>query len=1130
MRLFRSEVVVVLAAFASLLASTVNAADKRAAAVTADTVITAQQVAFFETKIRPVLIERCVECHSGDEPESGLKLESRADLLRGGELGTALLPGKPKQSLLISALKHDEFIKMPPKEKLPTQQVVDFTRWVEMGAPWPNSIPTPSGTETNSAAEAEPGQQFTAEQRSHWAFQPVAAPTPPELKSAWPQSPIDLFILRQLNTAKLQPAPPANKRTLLRRATFDLTGLPPTPSEVESFLLDESSDAFAKVVDRLLASPRYGEHWGRHWLDVVRYADSNGLDENLSYANAFRYRDYVISAFNEDKPYARFVQEQIAGDLLPELNDERQDMDRYVATGFLAIGPKMLAEDDPMKMQMDIIDEQLSTLGQTFMGLTLGCARCHDHKFDPLPTEDYYSLAGIFKSSKTMENHNVVAVWYERPLVSTTVTEQIAAIDKEVAETTSKIEQLKADQRTRIGQHVQDRFGQYLLANAALDRLQKHSRAHREGLTASEVPLPVHNGSVLFEAEAFHRGNVERLSDGYGEGIGIIATRGAAFAEYDFAVERAGKYGLEIRYAAAESRPLNVIVNGETLQKAVAGQVTGSWYPDTQRWFAAGQFELKAGKNTLKLDSAKVYPHIDQLQLVYVGPEPWPYPTPPPMSTIGIAADHQVNPELAFVWQEFLKQVDEDKLIQFPSFSTWLAFARLDTASFAQEVSVLLNELSSPDGLGATTPSVLKQSLLQAQPQSLADVAGIYQEVLNTLRENAEDDDELMQEWYLSPSPLLGPSKIVDSMLPPESRQQFQALQDRLQQLTSSRPTYDVAMGVTEAAPESLRVHLRGSHIALGKAVPRRFPRIISGVEQLPIGAQESGRLQLAKWLSSPNHPLTGRVLVNRVWHWRFGRGISPSVDNFGLLGQPPTHPQLLDWLTRRFLENDGSIKQLHRLMMLSSTYQMSTQFSEASNKTDPENNFLWRFRRRRLTGEEIRDSLIALGTGLEHRIGGSLLKIKNRAYVTVSGTNLTDEFDSLRRSVYLPVVRSAVYQVLQTFDFPDPAVAAGVRQTSTVAPQALMMMNSELVEQQTLAMAQRLLTVPSVDDRIFAAFDSALNRKPNASEIETGRQYVLQAQRVASTTQQESDDAQLQAWQSYCRVLLSSNEFAYVE
>ncbi len=1113
--------------FLAVTATAVAAGD---GGVNSGTAITAQQETFFETKIRPVLVDRCIECHSGDEPESGLNLESRDGLLHGGELGTAILPGKPAQSLLISALKHDEFIKMPPKEKLPTRQVLDFTRWVKMGAPWPNSKPTSHGSGTIPEAKAVPGQTFTPEQRSHWAFQPVADPPSPAVKSDWPQSPIDHFILSQLNTAKLHAAPPADKRTLIRRATFDLTGLPPTLSEVDAFLSDDAADAFTKVVNRLLASSRYGEHWGRHWLDVVRYADSNGLDENLSYANAFRYRDYVISAFNDDKPYARFVQEQVAGDLLPELSDERQNMDRYVATGFLAIGPKMLAEDDPMKMQMDIIDEQINTLGQAFMGLTIGCARCHDHKFDPLPTEDYYSLAGIFKSSKTMENHKVVAVWYERPLVSATVTEEIAAIDKEVARITQRIEEFNTDQRVRISEQLHSGFGRYLLAVADLNRFRKEAGSHREALSASASSLPLRNGFVLFEAEAFHRGNVERLSDGYGEGIGVIGTRGAGFAEYDFNVEKAGEYGLEIRHAAAQSRPLNVIVNGKAVQTAVAGRVTGSWYPDGQRWFTAGQFDLKAGKNTLKLDSAKVYPHIDQLALVYRGPEPWPFQAPPPKSMTRIAAQHQVNLELVSVWQEFLQQVDEGKLTRFPSFTAWQSFTRLNDATFPHDVLPLLESLSSPIGLGATTPSVLKHALLRTNPKSLADVADVYQELLDVLMDDAAADSELKQEWNLSPSPLLGPSEITTSMLSSASRQQLQALQDQLQQSTSSRPTYDVAMGITDAAPEDLRIHLRGSHIALGKIAPRRLPRIIDHVEQFPIGEQESGRLQLAEWLSSPNHPLTWRVLVNRVWHWRFGRGLSPSVDNFGLLGQPPTHPKLLDWLTRRFLESGGSLKQLHRMMMLSSTYQMSTQFSEDSSRADPANNLLWRFRRRRMTAEEMRDSLIALGTGLEHKLGGSLLKVKNRAYVTVSGTNLTDEYENLRRSVYLPVVRSSVYEVLQTFDFPDPAVATGARQTSTIAPQALMMMNSDLVEQQTLAMAQRLLTLSSDPERITAAFESALNRRPVASELELGQHYLQQAQQIADSAQFDSEEAKLRAWQSYCRVLLSSNEFAFVE
>lgn len=1093
----------------------------------ADAAITPQQVAFFETRIRPVLVERCLECHSGESPESGLNLESRAGLLLGGELGTALVPGKPAESLLISALKHDEFLKMPPKEKLPTPQLADFIQWVESGAPWPGSKSEVPITELPSG----PGPQFSQEQKEHWAFQPVADPVPPEITSDWVRSPIDQFVLLRLTAAGLNPAPPADKRTLIRRATFDLTGLPATSAEVDAFLADDSSEAFSRVVDRLLASPRYGEHWGRHWLDVVRYADSNGLDENLSYANAFRYRDYVISAFNDDKPYTRFVQEQIAGDLLPELDDEKENLARGIATGFLAIGPKMLAEDDPVKMQMDIIDEQISTLCQAFMGLTIGCARCHDHKFDPLPTEDYYSLAGIFKSSKTMENHNVVAVWYERPLVSTAVALQIAEVDAKIAENTQQIDQLKSDIRKQIAAEMQEQLGQYLLAAAAVDKFEQQPEHQRTALTESETPFPVDSGYALIEAEAFHRGNVERLFAGYGQEIGIVATSGAGFAEFDLDVSHPGEYQLELRFAAAESRPLKVLVDGRTVQEHVAGQVTGSWYPDGQRWFSAGKFQLAQGMNTLKLDSARVYPHIDRLAVIYCGPEPWPFPKTASGSISQIVAEHHVKEELVTVWRDFLKQAEKDSSTLFPSFRTWQAFAGSDRSVFRVGAADVLSELSSNVGLGATTPQTLKKRLREAEPNSLREVADVYQNLSREFQQaSGQIDEELKAEWYQPNSPLSGPTEINDAMLPAEHRPRLQELQAAAEQLKSSRPGYDVAMGVTEGQPENLRIHLRGSHIALGEVAPRRFPRIITGVEQPAIGELESGRLQLAKWLTSPDHPLVGRVIVNRVWHWHFGRGLTPTVDNFGLLGQPPTHPELLDWLTRRFLDSGGSLKQLHRQLMLSATYRMSTQYDEAAHEADPENETLWRFRRRRLTGEELRDSLIAIGAGLDETMGGSLLKVKNRAYVTGSGSNLTDEYDNRRRSVYLPVVRSSVYDVLQTFDFPDPAVAAGSRQSSTVAPQALMMMNSDLVDQQTLAMAKRLLNLSSDQERIESVFATVVNREPDFSEIEAGQDYVKQALQAADLPQSPPEAAVLRAWQSYCRVLLSSNEFVYVE
>lgn len=1074
-----------------------------------DGAVTADQQAYFETHIRPVLADRCFDCHSQDNAESDLDLSSRAGMLRGGQLGSALKPGQPAASLLISAIRHDEFIKMPPKEKLSSRDIAHFTRWVEMGAPWPNSKVT-SDPVPEPGVETPVGPLFTEEQTSHWSFQPVTDPAPPDVRSDWVTSPIDQFILQRLNDAGLKPAPPADRRTLIRRVTYDLTGLPPTPEETAAFLADESGDAFEKLVDRLLASPRYGEHWGRHWLDVARYADSNGLDENLSYANAWHYRDYVIRAFNSDKPYPRFVQEQIAGDLLPEVDDEQENLDRFIATGFLALGPKMLAEDDPVKMQMDIIDEQLSTLGQTFMGLTLGCARCHDHKFDPLPTEDYYSLAGIFKSSKTMENHKVVAVWYERPLVSKAVQQQIDEADRGLAAVKKKIDDFTVAERESVARHIQDRFGRYLLAAAELQKAHQQPQPRRSAQARQKQPFVIVDGAAVLEAEAFHRGNIETQTTGYGEGIGVVLSRGEGFVEYDVDVVQPGTYQLEVRFAAQSSRPVQVRVNGLVVDDAVAGQETGSWYPAGQRWFPGGQFELKEGRNTIRLQRDGVFPHIDRLVLVYHGDQGRPVDKAAPYLS-EIATRYDVNLQLAEVWRAFLEQVRSKD--EFPSFNFWLALTELGETEFETGAAELLESSES-------LPDFIRAKLATARPRSLSQAAEVFQTLVTSSR------DALPQTWFESPSPLAGPVRLSASCLAGSSRQQLNDLQRERTHYETTRPEFEVAMGVTEGTPEDLKVHLRGSHIALGQVAPRRFPRIIGGLDSPDVASGQSGRLQLAQWLTQQAHPLVNRIMVNRVWHWHFGRGLSPSVDNFGLLGQAPTHPELLDWLTSRFAATGGSIKQLHRLLLLSSTYQMSSRFEETANEADPDNELLWRFRRQRLTAEQMRDSVIALGTGLDLTVGGSLLKVENRKYVTGSGTNITDEFDNHRRSVFLPVVRSSLYDVLQTFDFPDPAVAAGQRQSSIVAPQALMLMNSDLVEAQTLAVAKRLTDVTDDRQKIHIATGQILNREPTSAEFASALDFVDRVKAAAGS----GGDAELRAWQSYCRVLLSSNEFAYVE
>jgi hypothetical protein len=619
---------------------------------------------------------------------------------------------------------------------------------------------------------------------------------------------------------------------LIRRVTLDLTGLPPTIEEVDAFLADTSADAFSRVVDRLLASPRYGERWGRRWLDVARYADTNGMDENMAMAHAWRYRDWVIRALNRDMPYDQFVREQIAGDLFPPA-DPQTDAERLIATGFLVLGPKMLAEDDPVKMEMDIIDEQVDTIGRTFMGLTLGCARCHDHKFDPISMGDYYSLAGIFKSTKTMENYQVVAMWSERAMGT-------------------------ADELARLARHDEQ------LA------------------------------SVRSEIAAF--------------------------------------------------------------EKTIAAEAT-----------------LKAG------------------------------------SGLG---DHLVR--------------------------------------MAAQAS--------------------RRKALAARLQSL-------------------------------------------------------------KQLEQSTPDVPRALAVAERAAQNLRVHLRGSHLTLGAEAPRQFPRILAGRRQQSIGGQASGRLELAAWLTRGDHPLTGRVMVNRVWQAHFGEGLVRTSDNFGRLGQRPDNQALLDWLARRFVDSGWSIKAMHRLILNSSAYRMSTAYNERAAQIDPENRLLWRMNRRRLEAEEIRDSLLSASGRLDGSMGGSLLSFKNHTYVTSTASSNDVSYQSRRRSVYLPVVRSAVYDVLAAFDFADPSTATGRRSSTTVAPQALFMMNSPLMLAESRAMAESILRRPGADEQhVEQAYLRAYGRPPEPREAERALRFVSAYQSDVAGHGVDATEARLRAWQALCRVILSSNEFVYVE
>ncbi len=780
---------------------------------------TAEQLQQFETHVRPILDEHCLKCHGSAKQWAGLRLDSREAILKGGDSGPAAVAGEPNASLLIRAVRHeDENLKMPQDDKLTDQQVEVLTNWVKSGLPFPIASAA-------SKRNRDP---------NHWAFNPpTEVPIPAVQDSAWPQSDLDRFILARLEVAGLEPAPRADKRALIRRVTFDLTGLPPTPEEISAFLTDERPEAYSELIERLLSSPAYGERWGRHWLDVARYADSNGLDENVAHGNAWRYRDYVVRSINADKPFDQFIREQLAGDQLEAPSEDVRN-EFLTATGFLSIGPKVLAEVNMPKMRMDIVDEQIDTVGRVFLGMTFGCARCHDHKFDPIDTADYYGLAGIFKSTRTMDTYTKVAKWHEYPLKSAEATQMQADYDTQVA---------------------------------------------------------------------------------------------------------AKKMAIESTIKVADEALQASLTSGEALPESKEAQ-----YPEATR----------------------------------------------------------------------------------------------------AELAKLREELAA---------------------------------------------------------------------------------------LEKAPPELPSSMGVTEDEIIDVPIHVRGNPSRLGDVVPRHVPVVMKGPESPVFSGQHSGRRELAEWLVNDRHPLTSRVLVNRIWRWHFGRGLVASADNFGLLGEKPTHPELLDWLATEFIRRKWSLKEMHRLILLSSTYQQSTHVSEGAVMTDPDNRLWSRFPVRRLAAEEIRDSLLFVSGQLDATMGGSLLKVKNRGYLFDHTSIDTTDYNSRRRSLYLPVIRNNVFEMFQLLDFPDPAVPTGDRATTTVAPQALMMMNSDFVMQAADALAGRILASSATDaERIKQVYVTCLGREPADEEIGQDLQLIQDTLQAFAADARSDADRLSAAWSVLCQVVLASSEFAYLQ
>jgi mono/diheme cytochrome c family protein len=1093
---------------------------------------------FFEKKIRPLFVAHCLECHGADpkKVKGGLRLTSRAELLKGGESGPAVKAGEPSKSRLIQAVRYtDADLEMPPKGRLTDSEIADLEAWVKAGAVWPEA--------TAAAVKPRAGELFTEEQKRFWAFQPVTDPPVPAVRDAdWVRSPIDAFILAKLEAKGLRPAASADKYALLRRVTFDLTGLPPTPKEIEAFVNDDSPGAFEKVVDRLLESPSYGERWGRHWLDIARYADSNGLDENTAFGNAWRYRDYVIKSFNQDKPYDEFLREQIAGDLLPDAGEKP---DRLTGTGFLALGPKLLAEPDKQKMKMDIADEQLDTLGKAVLGLTLGCARCHDHKFDPIPQRDYYSLLSIFTSTRTMKNLATVAQAFERPLPTGEKAEDAAARERKIEEKLAVVNRLTDELRAKVLADARANVAGYLLATA-----DARGRAGVARMASGNVP-----GAIVVEAEKYKKGTADKADTGYGEGIGIILSYDPTHtrAEYAITVPKAGEYELELRYAARESRPVRVSVDGTVVLPEAAKATTGGWNPEHQAWKPEGRIRLQEGKNTLAIEAHGLLPHIDKLAVLPVEPIETTTATRPSAGTlVEVARKRKLIAEFVTGWADYLRQAKVDDAL----FGPWKAVAGLPDAGFEQAAGQILTKFRE------TAPAGLVDGPV---PKTLGELAARYGKVLP----QTETGKKLLAD-PAGPFALKTPLPQDPELYYPADVARMSAATRELDAIRATAPPVVHVLAVEEGAkypevkadgrPRNLFVQVRGNYLTPGEEAPPVFPRILAGENPTPFATIEgdipaaepnqtrygqarntSGRLELANWITDPKHPLTARVIVNRIWQHHFGEGIVRSPDNFGRLGERPSHPELLDWLATRFVEGGWSIKKLHKLILLSSTYQQASMIADSNinrqsaignpQTVDPENRLLWRFNRQRLEAEPIRDALLAVTGNLDDRMGGTLLNNGNFTYVNNENSTNTARYDNHRRSVYLPVIRNTLFDFFQVFDFAEPHVTNGRRASTVVAPQALYLLNSAFAKEQARVFAAELFKGPGDDvGRVRLAYLKAYGRPASDDEVSQALVYVSRYESALGATEKDPSKRRPRAWQSFCQVLFAGSEFIYVE
>ena len=1122
----------------------------------------ADRGAFFERKVRPLLVAHCGDCHGAEDPKSKLNLTSVAGITAGGVSGPVLVPGNLQQSRLIRAVHYNAKPKMPPEEKLSADQIAILEQWVREGAVFPQALKAP-------ARRADSGDfAITDEDRQWWSFRPVTNRLPPPVRHAdLARTAVDAFVLRKLETHGLEFSPAADRRTLIRRVAFDLLGLPPTLQQVHEFINDVRPDAYERLIDRLLTSPQYGVRWGRHWLDTVRYADTNGGGFDYVYPHAWHYRDYVVDALNEDRPYDRFLVEQLAGDLLPSSQDPERYVEGLKATGLLTLAPKGLGMQDKEQMILDVVDDQIDVLGRALLGLTLSCARCHDHKFDPLATTDYYALAGIFRSTQTLlDIDKNPSYWPERALETPAVTaarrtnrERATAIAKEIA--AAKLQAAK-----RVLGEVRQRLPEYLVAAARI----RISRAHARAVT--HWPFDVPRDAVV-NATAGPAGKLSNLKDARGPRPTYTAGRlGQAlrFTGRHDVVAFAPENLLPMEFGTATDFTVSLWLRlPEDYVPRTADSIVAITYPSAM-WFIAlrpgGAYHGIYLRHYDGKRAIDIRPQSDQLptltdrrwhHVVFTSDRDGQGRVFLDGQQVGEVSLAEVSPAAQFsgaqsfsigastnqfrgdlddiaIWDRLLSPVEVGSLFASAAGSQNVTQVERQWSELRgdrkPESEVYSYQQAVQQGF---LPGVLRQlvaRLTQAAGNDKLPLHALVKlplpslpAVEKLLQENADVTKKLFNE------PKSGGLVVGDDAVPfylPTDRQQLAELQRAAQDIEQARVP-DPIMGMVAfdgKQPADLRVHIAGDRQNLGSVVPRGVPQILQTGARLAIKPDQSGRLELASWLTTETHPLTARVFANRLWQWHFGEGIVRTADNFGRLGELPSHPDLLDWLARRLIVTDWSVKSLHRQIVYSSTYRQASSSRPANPQQkadgiDSGNRLLWKMNRRRVEGEVLRDAMLRVSGQLDTQFGGTVNTWKPKMFSVDDANVETANYDTRRRSIYLPVVRgAAIQEMLQLFDFGDPNSITARRNVTTVPTQALFLMNNAWVRQQAEQFWKRVAADEERgrEQRIQYAYQLALSREP--TEAERARASVFLGQGQASQ------------WRLFCQMLLCLNEFAYIE